>query len=178
MSDGYVYNESKKNVLIPEGDYEVSVDKIERKVTGAGREKLVITFRLRSDVEQEFKNRCIFEDIWSEKDNPKFFNRKRINQLLGTQKGMKEGMTFGNINKIIKFLLNRSLVCHIGVEFDTYREKDVNVVNYYRSSKVEPLYKNLKTAEEIINESEEQPQQQNVVSSNNLPVVNDDDLPF
>lgn len=160
--EGYVYESNNKNVLVEEGDYEVTLEKIERRVTGTGREKLSLTFRIRTDVEQSFKNRCVFEDIWSEKENPKFFNRKRINQLLGTQH-LEEGTRFENINKIIDFMVGKSLVCHIGVEFDTYKEKDVNVVNYYKSSNVKP---------EISSLNDETPK------SGNLPVVDDDDLPF
>lgn len=125
--------EVKEYSLIPEGDYEVRIEKAERKTLSTGKEKLTITYVVRQDVEQECKNRYVFEDIWQEKDNPQFFNRKRLNQLLGTQ-DIKEGTTFADINEVLDFLWNQSLIVHIGQSYDDYRQKDVNYVSYYKSS--------------------------------------------
>ena len=154
----YTYNANENGSgLIKEGDYEVSIERIERKTLPSGKEKLSVMYRIRTDVEQQYKNKCVFEDIWAERENPKVFNRKRINQLLGTQK-IEDGTTFETINDVINFLLYNNLIIHITVETDTYRGEDVNMIQYYKSSK-------------------EIPQSVPMKQSGNLPVV-EDDLPF
>ena len=155
----YTYNAENNSGLIKEGDYEATIERIERKVLPSGKEKLSVMYRIRTDVEQSYKNKCVFEDIWAEKENPKVFNRKRINQLLGTQK-IEDGTEFDTINDVIQFLLYSNLILHITIEMDTYRGEDVNVVQFYKSSKVNPQ------------QLEEKPK------GGNLPVVDDDDLPF
>lgn len=132
------YTYENKQDLIAEGDYEVIVDKIERKTLPSGKEKIGINFRIRSDVEgQKYGNRIVFEDIWQEKDHPEFFNRRRINQILGTQ-GIKEGTVFEDINDVIKVLEGSFLQIHIVAVFDDYRGTDVNKVSYYKSSNFKP----------------------------------------
>ena len=133
---GYTY-EKETVGLMKEGDYEVVVERIEKKTLTSGREKLSIMYRVRSDVEQTFKNKCLFEDIWQEKENPQFFNRKRINQLLGTQE-IEDGTTFSSIEDIIDFVSGTYLRVHVGVVFNDYTGEDVNTVSYYKPSKHKP----------------------------------------
>lgn len=157
MSD-YVYNGESN--LMEEGAYEVTIEAIERRVLPSGKEKLVVKYRVRTDVEQKYRNRCVYEDIWAERENPNYFNRKRINQLLGTQH-IEEGTSFETINDVIDYLMYANLIINVAIEMDTYRGKDVNVVSYYNSSKIKPN-----------SLDEENPK------GDNLPEVNDDDLPF
>lgn len=133
---GYKY-EKETVGLMKEGDYEVVVERIEKKILPSGREKLSIMYRVRSDVEQSYKNKCVFEDIWQEKDNPQFFNRRRINQLLGTQE-IVDGTTFGSIDDVIDYIGGTYLIIHVGVVFNDYTGEDVNTVSYYKSSKNKP----------------------------------------
>ena len=134
----YTYEATASNTLIPEGDYEVSIERIQKRKTPNGKEKLSLMFRIREDVEQIGKNRVLFEDIWAEKDNPGVYNRKRINQLLGTQKDVVDGQVFETIDDIIEFIEGAQLIVHINIELDTYRGEDVNNVAYYKSSKTTP----------------------------------------
>ena len=156
MAESYTYkNESS---LLPDGDYEARIDTIGIKVLPSGKEKLTIMYRLRDDIDgQPYGNKCIFEDIWKEKESPEHFNRKRINQLLGTQE-LKDGTVFNSIHEIMEFLKeNNCLVLHIIKIFDEYYGEDVNKVSYYKSSKFKP---------QVLGKD---------VQSN---VVNDDELPF
>lgn len=133
----YTFNKSEavQNDLVSEGDYEVQIERIEKKTLPvSGKEKLSVMFRIRSDVEQPNKNRVVFEDIWSEKSNPEFFNRKRINQLMGTQK-IEDGHVFDTISDVIDFLDGSYLRIHVAIEFDDYSGRDRNQVKYYMSSK-------------------------------------------
>ena len=69
----YLYEKSYIHDLVAEGDYEVYIEEIEKKTLPSGKEKLSVRYRIRADVEQEYKNRVLFEDIWAEKQNPEFF---------------------------------------------------------------------------------------------------------
>lgn len=134
----YTFEATASNSLIPEGDYEVEIERIEKRKTTNNKEKLSLMFRIRTDVEQDSKNRVFFEDIWAERDNPGVYNRKRINQLLGTQKNITDGQVFETIDEIIDFLKGAHLIVHATIELDTYKGEDVNNIAYYKSSKAVP----------------------------------------
>jgi len=136
MENNYVY-EKPKDSLVKEGDYEARIESVEKKVLPSGKEKLSIRFRLRDDVGQAYGNKVVFEDIWSERDNPQFFNRRRINQLLGTQ-NIADGTRFDSIDDIVKFITGACLIVHIAIVFDDYRGEEVNTISFYRSSKNKP----------------------------------------
>ena len=153
------YTYEKTSSLVKTGDYEARLEVMEVKTLPSGTEKLSLMWRIRDDIEgQSYGNKVLFEDIWREKESPEHFNRKRINQLLGTQKDIKEGEVFDNINKIIAYMVGRNAVIHVDNVFDDYRGEDVNKVSYYKSSNQLPKKLNTKTNEDF--------------------VVNDDDLPF
>ncbi len=120
--------------LLKEGEYEVFIEKATIKDTLTGKQKIALQFRVRSDVEQEGKNRVIFEDIWKERENPQFYNRKRLNQLLGTQH-LSDGTSFESIEKLLEAITGANLVVKVGIDFDDYYKKDVNYISYYKSTK-------------------------------------------
>lgn len=125
-----------ENNLKEDGEYEVVVEKMEVKMLSTGTEKLAIQFRIREDVEQKYQNSCVFEDIWHDKDNPKLFNKRRINMLLGTQE-VKEDTVFRNTDAIIEFMLGKKLIIRLAKEFDDYRGEEVNRIKFYRKTKNE-----------------------------------------
>ena len=137
MNNGYTFDANDVSSLIKEGDYEVIIERAERKVLPSGKEKISIMFRIRSDFEQAYKNKCVFEDIWAEKDHPEFFNRKRLNQLIGTQH-IEDGRVFEDVNAVIRFLLGANAIIHVAVIFDDYSGEDKNTISYYKSSKSAP----------------------------------------
>jgi hypothetical protein len=126
--------ESSSYELLKEGEYEVFIEKATIKTTTTGKQKISLQLRVRSDVEQEAKNRVIFEDIWKERENPNFFNRKRINQLLGTQH-FSDGTAFENVEKLLEAITGANLIVKVGIDFDEYYKKDVNYVSYYKTTK-------------------------------------------
>ncbi len=171
----YTYDASDVSGLIKEGDYEAVIERIERKTLPSGKEKLSIMYRIRSDVDgQAYGNKCVFEDIWAERDNPGVFNRKRLNQLMGTQ-DIEDGTTFETINDVIDFLQGGNLIIHISVELDTYHGEDVNVVSFYKSSKVKP-----QTLGGTPSATPNEPQNATPVadSPKQNGIIGDDDLPF
>lgn len=153
----YTYENTGSGGLMPNGDYEAVIERMEVKTTSTGKEKLSIMYRVRSDVEQQYKNKCIFEDIWHDKERPNMFNIRRINMLLGTQ-AIEPGTTFNGVDEIIEFLLGSYLIIHVNQVFDDYRNEDVNKVGWYKSSNYKP--KSLGTSEK------------------QTSIVDDEDLPF
>jgi hypothetical protein len=176
----YKYDASDASGLVKEGDYEAVIERMEVKTIPSGKNKLSVAFRIRDDVDQAYKNKWIFKDIWPEKDNPEFFNRKQINQLLGTQV-IEDGTEFPSINDIIKFLENATLIIHISIEFNEYRGEDVNTISYYKKTKIVPQqvggveeeHKDVPPMPAPITPKVAEPVTEGVVAD--LP---DDDLPF
>lgn len=136
MANEYTY-EGNDNELKEEGDYEVFVEKMEVRVLPSGTEKLFVQYRIRDDVEQKYKNACLFEDIWHEKENPNLFNRKRINRMLGTQ-DVKEGQVFASINSICDFMIGQKLIVHLVKQYDDYRGEEINSISYYKKTNSAP----------------------------------------
>lgn len=130
---GYTYEKQEDNYgLLKEGEYEVRIERVEQKTTNSGKEKLAIMFRVRDDVEQDHNNRVLFEDIWKERDT-EFYNRKRLNQLLGTQH-LEDGTSFNSIDDIIKVLSGANLIVVVNTRFNEYYDKEENGISYYKSS--------------------------------------------
>jgi hypothetical protein len=119
--------------LLKEGEYEAVIEAIEIKTLQSGKEKIGIKFRIRTDVEQEAKGRVVFEDIWKEKENPQYFNRKRLNQLLGTQH-LHDGMTFDGIESVLAVLKGGFVRIKVAVQFSEYRKEDENKIAYYKTT--------------------------------------------
>lgn len=54
--------------LIPKGEYEVIITKIEEHTTQKGATGLNFTLVIRNDVEQKYQNRCIFHTLWKRRE--------------------------------------------------------------------------------------------------------------
>lgn len=137
-----MYTKTKvESELIPAGIYEVQIEKMEFKETPTThRKKISVAFRIRSDIEAngEAKNRLMFDDIWSDKDNDTEYDNRKINILLNTQPNVTEGTEFQTINDVIAMLLGAYLKIKITQKHDTYSDKDVNKIGYYYASEQAP----------------------------------------
>lgn len=152
MSNQYTFTKTDDYALLEEGEYEVVIERIEEKVSKNGKKNISIMFRVRDDIEQPYGNRVLFESIWKEKDS-EFYNRKRLNQLLGTQH-FEDGKTFKDIEDVLANLRNTYLIAVVKIVHSDYSQEDENVISYYKSSNhlpkalsSEPTKKNLETIE-------------------------------
>lgn len=136
MSQAYTYEKQDDYGLLSENDYEVFIEKAEIKVLDSGKQKVAFQFRVRNDIEQSYKGRVLFEDIWKERDT-EYFNRKRLNQLLGTQE-FEDGQVFPTIHDLLDELCGRNLIVKVVIEFDEYHQKEVNKILYYKKSEHKP----------------------------------------
>lgn len=123
--------------LIDAGDYEV-VLKAERKLTKDGsKEFLNLCFRIREDVPQNFKKRCIFETAFKDKERTTWFDLIKINKLVKTQKGLPTyKFEFSDVDECIQYLNGLNMIITIDKKYDDFLEKEVNEVKYlsYRPS--------------------------------------------
>lgn len=176
----YTYKKEEKNSLVKEGKYEATIEKIEKKRFDSGAEKIQLTWRIRSDVEQQYKNKCLFEDIWRDKEDKTSYNKKRINQLLGTQE-VEEGTTFSTDEGLIEFLTGKNAIINVVISFDNYKQTDINRISYYRSSEHKPQRLGQLGQDTSYNQVGSRFESPSINQSNNNDDyydLSDDDLPF
>ena len=129
---GMTFDSSFDTNLIDQADYEVVISKAEKRtVASSGKVKLAIDFKIRDDVDQKFKNKHAFDDLWQDKNNSHWFDLAKLNNLIKTQKGLptyKE--TFSDVDECIQYLNGLQMIITIAKEFDDYRGEDVNRVKY------------------------------------------------
>lgn len=159
----YKFNESEatSEELLPEGDYEVILEKAEFKETPTSkRKKIGLAYRIRSDVEQSCKNRVLFDDIWTDKETNSIYDNKKINRIMGTQ-NIADGKEWKTIQDVVKDMIGIYLIAHVAIKHDDYNNKNVNAISYYKESKHKP---------QTIGEQ----------ASSNLQDfdINEDDIPF
>lgn len=133
MNQSYTFTKEENSYgLLPEGEYEVVIERIEEQVSKNGKKNISIMFRVRDDIQQEGVNRVLFESIWKEKDTD-FYNRKRLNQLIGTQH-FQDGTVFKDINDVLNNLKGVYLIAVVKVVYNDYKQEDENGISYYKTS--------------------------------------------
>lgn len=174
--------------LIPEGEYEVIISKIEEKASFSGSNtKLNFSLIIRNDVEQKYQNRYIFLEIWK-KHNPNEMDRQvnnyNFSHLMNVVKhcGIPDGTEFESVADLCKELVNKCM--RVTVHHEVYNSKT--------SAKIDQLYglsdtkfpeckhqlKGVQTSDTFV----QKPAESFVSSKNSLDdfeeVLNPDDIPF
>lgn len=120
--------ETDEYELIPEGDYEVVISKLEKKVSSKGNDYLNITFSIREDVKQNYGNRKLWYTIFK-RPNDRAYNFNKINEIIVTQEGRKDYKRhFRETDEILQYLIGLHLRLTVGVEFNQFKGKDDNVI--------------------------------------------------
>lgn len=102
---------------IPEGDYEVFVEKAEERPTKSGRPQLSVQLRIRDDVGQDCQNRILFLNIFQktpEKLNDMDrqvgnYNYTHLYHLLDVTGILTSGKEFEDMNDICRLLIGKEL---------------------------------------------------------------------
>lgn len=116
--------------LIDDGKYEVSIDKIEPKVSAkTGNKYLNFTFTIRKDVEgQKFGGRKLFYTI-TKKEGDACYDFARINKIILTQKDREDYKSrFADFDEVLLYLHGLHLVLTVETNFDDYRGEDRNEI--------------------------------------------------
>lgn len=133
------YDEVKDFDLIPKGEYEVIITKIEERTTQKGATGLNFTLVIRNDVEQKFKNRCIFHTLWKRKEPTQAdmqvqgYSFKQFMQLAKAVR-LPSGKSYETVYTLCDDLVTRVMRVTVGHrEYDgkTYEEvKYMNETNF------------------------------------------------
>lgn len=126
---GEEFDSNGEFALIDEGKYEVSIDKIEPKESSKGNKYLNVVFKIRNDVNQEFKNRKLFYRINSKEGDPTGYDFNRLNKLIITQKNTANYKKyFTDVDEVLQYLIGLHLIVTVEIAFDDYSQKDRNNV--------------------------------------------------
>ena len=118
---GYSYTRGESSYdLIEEGDYEVEIEKASVRQTPNGKENISVQFRIRSDVEQKFQNRVVFDSIWRDKENPNLFNQKKMFRILDACKDIPDTIEFETVDDYIKLITGEKLIIHVSIDDDEW----------------------------------------------------------
>ena len=129
ISFGEEFDTNGEFSLIDEGRYEVLIDKIEPKESQKHNKYLNVVFKIRNDVEQNFKNRKLFYRINAKEGDPTGYDFNRLNKLIITQKNTPNYKKyFTDTDEVIQYLIGLHLIVTVEVSFDDYSQKDRNTV--------------------------------------------------
>lgn len=163
----YSKNEEKKFAPVPEGDYEVTIDKAGMDATKGGTEYLGITLRIRDDLDKalpetngKYHKRLIFVSFWKNKQTGKL-NPTDIMRVMQAA-GIPEGTDIESWDAFDDMLHDKPVKVHVKV--DEYNGNKRNTVASWDFKKTE-FPTNTNGAEDPFKESKE-------------AVVKEEELPF
>lgn len=105
---------------IKNGEYEVEIESAEEtEIPTTHTPKLKFVYTIRSDVEQGFQGRKIFEDWFKIKDTHDY-NKKRLRQIIGATKRAEPTQTFATLKEVLDFLVGKQVVVNVKNEDDSY----------------------------------------------------------
>jgi hypothetical protein len=131
------YSEVNSFDLIPAGDYEVIIKKIEERTSQNGSTGLGMTLVIRNDVKQKCKNRYLFHTLWKRHEPTQAdmqvqgYSYKQIMQLAKAAK-LPSGKAYETVDDLCADLINR--VIKVNVIHETYNGKTNEKVRYMNES--------------------------------------------
>lgn len=132
------YDEVQDYSLIPMGEYEVIVQKIEERTTQSGATGLNMTLVIRNDVEQKCQNRCIFHTLWKRREPTQADLQVQgygFNQIMQLAKavGLTNGKEYENVYALCGDIVNH--VIRVKVVHEEYNGRTNERVHYINVSK-------------------------------------------
>ena len=127
---GEEFDSERKYELIDDGDYEFVISKVEPRESnknGKVTKRLSLTFKIRDDIEQKFKGRCVFFTIFGREGDP-YYDFHVVNKIIITQLKDKEKKYFDSVDEVLQYLQGLKLVATVSSEYDDFRDEDRNVI--------------------------------------------------
>lgn len=152
-------NEKKDFDLIEEGKYEVVLNAEWRK-TGNGELYINCAFRIRKDVEQKNAGRLVFDGIYKSKKSGEY-SKLKIDGILSTIENAK--CDFESYDELIQYINGRNMIITI------------------ETQKADPSYPNSKdksVVKYLSYEPTKNPTTDGVKEAENLPDIDESELPF
>lgn len=163
------YAGKKEFPLLDTGKYEVVVKLDKGTTLDKTKDYLNCDFFVRDDFDQKFKGAHVFDKAWRDTSNPNWFDLKKLGTMLITQKG-KDGYKgkFDEVDEFIQYMNGATMIISVVKKFDDYSGKEVNEVKYlsYEPSKLGAYVK------------PEAARPADTIVANNVPHINDDEVPF
>jgi hypothetical protein len=116
--------------MLPEGDYELSIEEAGMKKTKRDVEYIQVKFLVRGDVEQNQQGRFVFESIWKAKATGEWADYNLKHMLVACNVPQKE---YEDYNELLLDLEGRNLRGHVYI--DVYNDKESNKIKYYMETK-------------------------------------------
>ncbi|MDE7365250.1 MAG: DUF669 domain-containing protein [Ruminococcus sp.] len=180
------YDDVQDYSLIPVGEYEVIIQKIEERTTQNGATGLNMTLVIRNDVEQKCQNRCIFHTLWKRREPTQADMQVQgygFNQIMQLAKaaGLTDGKEYENVYELCGDLVNR--VIRVKVVHEEYNGKTNERVHYINASQFPDCnhkFKETVSADTVAPKKQEQfaGTSMNVSGQDFEEIIGDDDLPF
>ncbi|MDY0388313.1 MAG: DUF669 domain-containing protein [Methanolobus sp.] len=177
-------------VLLPEGEYEVIFKNVSEGLSKNGIPIVDIVLIVRNDVEQQFKNKYVWDTLWPVKTPTQLdrsvsgFSYKRIQQM-SKAAGIPNGKEFSNIAEWCEEFANR--VARVVIYHELYEGKTKAKIKWYNESNYPSCKHTWVHEDEEAYITDEEPattastppvQSKPPVQTKKAQVVNDDDVPF
>lgn len=173
--------------LIPKGEYEVIITKIEERTTQKGATGLNFTLIIRNDVEQKCKNRCIFHTFWKRKEpnqadlQVQGYSLKQIMQLAKAVK-LPSGKSYETVYNLCDELSGKIMRVTVGHrEYNSRTYEEVKYMNETKFPECKHIFRTAVTGDTVA----QRPAETFASSSTSYGSVNDyeeilsdGDLPF
>lgn len=136
----YEFEQKEEFSPIPNGEYEVVLEKAERRTSNSGTTYINCSFKIRNDVNQQCQGRTIFDIIFQDKERIGQFDHKKLGSIIRTQ-GPNGKYSFADDDELIQYINGLPMRITIEVkEPDAYHTEIYNQVKYrsYKPSNAGP----------------------------------------
>lgn len=107
------------NDLLPEGTWEVIVREAKQKATTGGRQHISIQLAVRNDLNQKYKNKVIFDTIWTKKEDNESYNVANL-QTVAKALDIPNGKSYGSLDELLADWMGKG--AKVSVKHETYND--------------------------------------------------------
>ena len=176
------WNEAAQSSSIkPEGDYECLIAKAGERTFKSGTTSLNITFVIRNDVDQKYKNGYIYYTLWKRKAptnadlQVKGYSFSQV-MTLGKAAGLSDGKDYDNLEQFCEELEKKSV--RVTLEHKEYNGKTQEQVSWLNSTKFPEVKHVFKQSENPTVYAQSQQNYASAAVQNFTEIPSDEDLPF
>ncbi|MDE6501275.1 MAG: DUF669 domain-containing protein [Ruminococcus sp.] len=155
------YDDVQDFDIIPKGEYEVIITKIEERTTQNGASGLNLTLVVRNDVEQNCKNRLIFHTLWKRKEPTQAdlqvqgYSFKQVMQLAKAVR-LPAGKSYETVYKLCDELVGKVMRVTIGhCEYNGKIYEDVKYMAESKFPECKHTFKSAVTADTVAKKTPE-----------------------
>ena len=174
--------------IIPKGEYEVIITKIEERTTPNGATGLNFALTIRNDVEQKCNNRCIFMTLWKRREptpadmQVQGYSFKQIMQLAKAVR-LPAGKNYETVYSLCDELSGKIMRVTVGHrEYNGRTYEDVKFMNESQFPECKHTLKNAVTSDTVAPPSSDTFANNKGKSYGNIDdyeeILSDGDLPF